>query len=150
MAGAQAQVTSGTNIDSAADDSGIYERAAFQYYIAVVNNLTKGNKLRQIFNLPAGSYKIKILFSPGSNYTITEAMRPYCSYYVYAGSSVLSSAIISQNAGFTGLANSSFNAEMTFTINDTTDVTIAAGYTHTTATVHGRPGWNLIEITKLN
>lgn len=41
LAGAQAQVSSGTNIDSAADDSGIYERAAFQYYVGALSNAIK-------------------------------------------------------------------------------------------------------------
>ncbi|MDR0266023.1 MAG: hypothetical protein LBJ04_22610 [Sphingobacterium sp.] len=108
-----------------------------------------GRKARISFTLPVGQYKIRILWNTGStNYTLTtDSTRSQCFYGIFQGTNELARTICSQTAGFNGLGNQNFNAEMTFTVTDgSTPVDFGAWST----SLNNRPGFNLIEITKIS
>lgn len=107
-----------------------------------------GKKARVSFSLPAGSYKMNILWNTGnSNFALTTgATRLQCFYGVFQGKTELDRAICSEVAGFTGLNNQDFNAQLEFTITDGS-TPVDLGWWSTA--LNNRPGVNLIEIIKV-
>ncbi|MDM1048064.1 hypothetical protein [Sphingobacterium hotanense] len=108
-----------------------------------------GKKARVSFSLPVGSYKMNILWNTGSsNFTLTtDATRAQCFYAVFQGETELDRTICSTTAGFTGLNNQDFNAQLEFTVvNAATPVDL--GWWSTS--LNNRPGVNLIQIIKVN
>lgn len=130
--------------------SGIYslETLAKCYSVSQAGEESLGRKARISFTLPVGQYKLRVLWNTGSsNYSLTtDAHRQLCKYGIFQANTELARTICSNTMGFTGLNNQEFNAEMVFTINepsipvDFAAWSIGPGY---------RPGFNLIEITKI-
>ena len=130
--------------DSTANDSGVYPKSVFLK--CFVTDALK--KMRSSLILPAGTYRIRILFSAGSGWTIpNENTRQNSHYGVYQGTTELISQVVG-SAGFTGLNNNQYNNTLEFTITDgSTAIDIAAW---NTVSAGYCPGMNLIEISKLS
>lgn len=134
--------------NSSADDTGVYPVAQFILcQQCFTNNAENTKKLRLSFNLPAGTYKLRFLYSPADAFLIENAYRDKAVYAVFKGTDNLAQVPVSSDSGFTGKANNDFNAELTFTLSETSDIDVAAWLEG--ATKQFRPGYNLLEFTKL-
>jgi hypothetical protein len=105
-------------------------------------------KMRLSLMLPSGSYKIRFFWSTSSSFNAsTEAIRAACHYGIFQGETQLAVSNGAGATGFTALNTTDFHNEMAFTVTDAaTPIDVAAW-----STVNSyRPGWNLIEITKLS
>ncbi|MDR6734162.1 hypothetical protein [Sphingobacterium sp. 2149] len=136
---------------NAVEASGNYSLATMAkcYTASSAGAENTGKKARISFSLPAGQYKIRILWNTGStNYTLTtDTTRSQCFYGMFQGTTELARTICSQTAGFNGLGNQDFNAEMTFTV---IDGAIPVDFGAWSTSLNNRPGFNLIEITKIS
>ncbi len=135
---------------STAVDGGVYPAATFKLSRSVHGNSATGDrKFRMSFTLPAGNYKARILMSPSNSFIIEQAAWLARSFYaVYKGEELLAKTGIG-STGFTGSGNNQFNAQLTFQILETGDVDFAA-WMEGTPLVGYRPGYNLIELTKIS
>lgn len=133
---------------STANDSGIFPVAEFRLCHSSFNNTIEGTrKCRLSLTLPAGTYKARILYSPGDNFLLTEQYRVNSYYGVFAGETQLAKVNVGSN-GFTGQANNDYNNTLQFTVATTGDIDFAA-WQEGSPTQQFRPGFNLIELTKL-
>jgi hypothetical protein len=133
---------------STANDSGIFPVAEFRLCYSSFNNTIEGTrKCRLSLTLPAGTYKARILYSPGDNFLLTEQYRVNSYYGVFAGETQLAKVNVGSD-GFTGKANNDYNNTLQFTVATTGDIDFAA-WQEGSPTQQFRPGFNLIELTKL-
>lgn len=133
---------------STANDSGIFPVAEFRLCYSTFNNTPEGTrKLRVSLTLPAGTYKARLLYSPGDKFLLTEQYRVNSYYGVFAGETQLAKVNVSSD-GFTGQANNDYNNTLQFTVATTGDIDFAA-WQEGSPTQQFRPGFNFIELTKL-
>nr|WP_315393946.1 hypothetical protein [uncultured Sphingobacterium sp.] len=134
----------------AIEPSGIYSLASMaKMYTANqpgAENL--GRKARVSFTLPTGTFRIRVLWNTGSDsYSLAnDASRLQCFYGIFQGTTELARTLCSNTAGFTGLHNQAFNAEMEFTVDD---ASIPIDFGAWALSAYNRPGFNLIEISKI-
>lgn len=103
-------------------------------------------KVRVYFTLPVGSYRMRILSSRGT--AMTDAQR-LVGYYKVGVNGVIGDPVQCGPEGFTGLNNTSFNATLEFTVNAENEGNVVI-YAYNTNNINYHPGFNLIEIAKLN
>ena len=106
-------------------------------------------KMRLSMTLPIGSYTIRFLWSGKSYVSMSETERQATHYAVCQGNSILSQTDggVGTGTGWTALNNVAFHNPLNFVVsNASVPIDIAAWSTKQ----GGRPGINLIEITKTN
>ena len=106
-------------------------------------------KMRLSMTLPIGSYTIRFLWSGKSYVSMSETERQATHYAVCQGNSILSQTDggVGTGTGWTALNNVAFHNPLNFVVsNASVPIDIAAWST----IQGGRPGINLIEITKTN
>lgn len=134
---------------STAADSGVYPVSVFSKCQQINGSNAEGTKkLRISFNLPAGRYKARFLYSPSDAFLISEANIPRTFYGIFKGEEELAKTVVGES-GFTGKGNNQYNATMTFELTETSDVAFAGWMTGTPLQGY-RPGFNLIELTKIS
>lgn len=134
------------NGEEAQSDTGDIPISAYLQAIVPVN--TSG-KMRLSFTLPSGNYSIRFLWSGKSYVAMKESERLATHYAVCQGNTILAETQdgVGTGEGWTALNNSSFHNELEFLVSDnSTPIDIAAWST----LQNGRPGINLIELTKLS
>lgn len=128
-------------------DTGVYEDNLLKVCVGTNGNCAGGTLKGKIaFTLPVGSYKIKVISSSGSSYTLTDSQR-LASFIKVAANGVSGTPVVIGPPGFTGLGNTQFNAEVDFIVS-----TEASGnvlfYFYNTVNGYYRPYINLLEIIK--
>lgn len=142
----QGALISNVNGEEAQSDTGDIPISA--YLQAIVPSNING-KMRLSLTLPTGSYSIRFLWSGKSYVSMKESERLATHYAVCQGNNILSETSngVGTGEGWTALNNSSFHNELEFLVSDnSTPIDIAAWST----LQPGRPGINLIELTKLS
>lgn len=118
-------------------------------YLQAIIPSNMNGKMRLSFTLPSGNYSIRFLWSGKSYVAMKESERLATHYAVCQGSNILAETQngVGTGEGWTAFNNSSFHNELNFTISDSSiPVDLAAWST----LQGGRPGINLIELTKLS
>ena len=118
-------------------------------YSQTVLSASISYKMRLSMTLPAGSYTIRFLWSGKSYVSMSDTERKATHYAVCQGNSILSQTDggVGTGTGWTALNNVAFHNPLNFVVsNASVPIDIAAWST----IQGGRPGINLIEITKTN
>jgi len=112
--------------------------------------MTGGTNLRGriVFTLPVGTYTFKMIMSVNSAQALASTEQPYCWYKVVANG-VSTNDVLVGATGFTGLLNTDFNSELSFTVTEAATANVVFFVWHNRPTNMGfRPAVNLIEISK--
>ncbi len=129
----------------AQSNTGVYDSSVFLAAWHCPN--TANMKSRLSLTLPAGTYRIRLLWSSSLALDITEEQRQASHYIISQGGLILSEESPIAFEGFSSVDNVEFNSTLEFTILDGT-IPVDIGLYNTI--IGYRPGINLIEITKLS
>ena len=123
------------------------------YYISKVVRLyetgeSNTKKGRIVFTLPVGTYRLRVILSLNTECGYTNDQRIICFYRVDVSGTVGTPVVVGPS-GFTGGNNTQFNAEIEFSVSSLVQGNVSFLF-YNTASSYNKPGFNLLELTKLS